>query len=502
MIQALIRTYFTARQSAIGRFMDDPLSAQNNILTQHIIESRETEIGEKYRFSDIEQIADFSQAIPLQDYETLKPSIQKMLDGAENVLWPYKVHWFAKSSGTTNDVSKYIPVSYEAMKTCHYRGARDVFALYFKQFPESEIFKGRGIIMGGSHQVNSYNNEMRFGDLSAVLIENMPSIGKFFSALSSDTALIGDWEIKMEAIIKETLDQDISNISGVPTWTLVLFKKLLERTGRKYIDDLWPNFELYIHGGVSFVPYHSQFKKLCSPKVNFWETYNASEGFFALQDDATRDDLLLMLDYGIYYEFIPSTEWDNKEPKAIPLIEVNLQERYAVVITTNSGLWRYQLGDVVRFTSIMPYRIKITGRTKHFINVFGEELMVDNTDKALNILSEKYNLEVVDYTAAPIYMEAGSKGGHEWIIEFAMPPNNTQEFAQELDSLLQSINSDYAAKRHKDIALQSLIVHIAPPGSFHQWMKSRGKLGGQNKVPRLSNDRKHLDALLAIIQSQ
>jgi len=500
MLQALIRTYFTTRQSSIQRFIDDPLSVQNNQLTYHIVEARETKFGRMHHFDEIDRIADFSQAVPLQNYESLKPYIEEMLQGETNVLWPYSVEWFAKSSGTTSDVSKFIPVSYESLKTCHYRGARDVFALYFKQFPESEVFKGRAIIMGGSHEPTALNNRIHTGDLSAVLIQNMPAFGKMFSALHTETALMSEWEAKLEAILQETLTQNISNLSGVPTWTLILFKKILENTGLKYIDEVWPLFELYIHGGVSFVPYEAQFRKLCSPKVKFWETYNASEGFFAIQDDIERDDMLLMLDYGIYYEFIPAEEWDKPSPLTITLEEVKIGEKYAVVITTNSGLWRYQLGDVVSFTTIHPYRLKITGRTKHFINVFGEELMVHNTDKALQLLSIKYNLELIDYTAAPVFMQAGSRGAHEWIIEFVKPPHDKELFEAELDTTLQSINSDYAAKRHKDIALECLHLHLAPPGSFHRWMKERGKLGGQNKVPRLSNERKHLEELLELMK--
>lgn len=420
--------------------------------------------------------------------------------GEQNLLWPSDIKWFAKSSGTTSDKSKFIPVSFESLENCHYQGGRDVLATYCNHFPNTEIFSGKGLVIGGSHKVNNWNENSFYGDLSAVMMSNIPFWVDFLRTPDKKIALMDEWESKLEQMANATLHEDVTNLSGVPTWTIVLIEKLFEKTGKSDLLEIWPNLELYIHGGVSFLPYRHRFNQLIKrSKIQYLETYNASEGFFGLQDDLSRDDLLLMTSYGVFYEFVKPEEAHQPFPKVFPLWEVETDVNYAMVITTNGGLWRYLIGDTIRFTSKRPYRFKITGRTKLFINAFGEELVIENAENAIATACAETNAIVSDYTAAPRYMQANQDAGHEWLIEFEVPPNNFQRFCQMLDDRLKAINSDYEAKRYKDIALKPPLIQTIPKGTFNEWLKVRGKLGGQHKVPRLANHRDFVDELLTFV---
>jgi hypothetical protein len=480
-------------------FRKYPAEVQQETFQKLISKAEETEIGQKYRFKTIKNIRDFQSAIPIQTYEEFKPYIDRLRKGENNLLWPGEIKWFAKSSGTTNDKSKFIPVSNESLKDCHLKGARDVLAIYFQNNPETRIFSGKGLTLGGSHKIDNYSTQSYYGDLSAILIENQPFWTEFIRTPSQEVALLEKFEEKLEHIAGQTIHENVTSIAGVPSWNLVMLKYIIEFAGKKNILEVWPDLELFMHGGVSFTPYREQFKKIIpSDKMHYLEAYNASEGFFAIQDDPLRTDLLLMLDYGIFYEFIPLDEYDKPKAEAISIGEVELDRNYALVISTNSGLWRYMIGDTVKFTSLFPHKIVISGRTKHFINVFGEEVIVDNADKALRIACDKTGAEISDYTAAPVYMSDLHQGTHEWIIEFAIPPADLDYFATLLDHALMSINSDYEAKRYLNLTLDKPIVHAAKQGSFYKWLQEKGKLGGQNKVPRLSNERNYLEELLEI----
>jgi len=482
----------------IEKFVEQPLETQSATFNHLIEKGQTTKFGQQHHFKKIKTETDFKASVPLMRYENLKPYVDAIMQGEQNVLWPDKIGWMAKSSGTTSDKSKFIPVSADTLENCHYRAARDVLAVYCRNYPDSQLFTGKGVILGGSHQVSQLNNNIRFGDLSAVLLQNMSNLGRFLSSLDLDIALMDKWESKIERMAEKALQQKITNLSGVPSWMMVFLKSILEKTGANNIKEVWPHLELYIHGGVSFTPYKSQFQQLMGQPINYLQTYNASEGFFALQDLPEADDMLLMLDLGIYYEFIPLDELDNEHPKSYDLSQVTLGENYAIVITTESGLWRYVLGDTVQFTSLNPHRIIVSGRTKHYINVFGEELMVDNTDKALAQACAQTNASIRDYTVGPIFMETQNTGGHEWAIEFENAPENIEHFTQLLDQHLQAINSDYEAKRYNDMALKAPKIHALPKSSFYNWLKQKGKLGGQNKVPRLSNSRKYLEEVLVL----
>jgi len=477
-------------------FLKYPIDVQQELLFKLLYKARHTEIGEKYHFSKILTYEYFSEKVPIQQYESIEPLIDRTRKGEQNVFWPTPIKWFAKSSGTTNAKSKFIPVSDEALEDCHMKAGKDMLCLYFNNNPEAKLFTGKGLCLGGSSAVYE-DNETYFGDLSAIIIENMPFWADYRSAPKQEIALMGEWESKMEAIVEETVNEDITSLVGVPSWMLVLINKVLERTGKSNILEVWPNLEVYFHGGVNFNPYREQFKKLIPKKdFKYFETYNASEGFFAIQDQNDSLDMLLMLDYGIFYEFIPMDQFDGEHSEAIPLQKVKLNKNYAIVITTNGGLWRYLIGDTVKFTSLNPYRIRITGRTKHFINVFGEELIIENTEEALNQACLKTGAEVSEYTVAPVFMNVDSSGGHEWLIEFKTAPKNLDLFTELLDNALKSINSDYEAKRYQNMALALPKINVAPKGLFYNWLKDKGKLGGQHKIPRLSNSRKHLDELL------
>jgi len=483
----------------IDLFMKYPHDVQAELLMKLLNAAQNTEWGRKYDFKSITNKENFKQRFPVQDYEDVKPYIQRVMKGEQNILWYSDVRWFAKSSGTTSDKSKFIPVSEESLEECHYKGGKDMLSIYCNNFPDTQIFTGKGLSLGGSHQISQFNNESYYGDLSAIIIQNLPFWAEFIRTPDISIALMEEWEEKIEMMAEHTIREDVTSISGVPSWTLVLLKYILDKTGAKNIHEIWPNLELYMHGAVNFSPYKEQFRAiLSSPRMNYLETYNASEGFFGIEDVPDSGDMLLMLDYGIYYEFIP-VEGLESDDKILSLEEVQLDTSYALVISTNAGLWRYKIGDTVRFTSLNPYRIRITGRTKHFINAFGEELIIENAERALEIACKKTDSLIKEYTAAPIYMEGKKKGGHEWLIEFEVNPKNMGYFTEVLDNALKSLNSDYEAKRYKDLALQMPLVRTMPEGTFYNWLKHKGKLGGQHKVPRLANNRKYVEEILAVM---
>jgi hypothetical protein len=479
-------------------FLKYPHEVQEELLFSLIKTAENTQIGKKYDFSSVKNYTTFSERVPIASYEELEPLIELTRKGEQNVFWHSNIKWFAKSSGTTNAKSKFIPVSAEALENCHYKASKDLLCLFLNNNEDSQLFTGKSLRLGGSKQLYEDNNTF-FGDLSAILIDNMPIWAEFSSTPSSKISLMGDWETKLPAIINETVNENVTSLAGVPSWMLVLLQKALETTGKSNLLEVWPNAEVYFHGGVSFEPYKEQYKKLF-PKDSFkyYEIYNASEGFFAIQDQNGSDELLLMLDYGIFYEFIPMDTFGTFNQRVIRLNQVELNKNYAVVITTNSGLWRYLIGDTIRFTSLNPFRIKVTGRTKHHINVFGEELMVENTDTALAKTCKTFNCEVVDYTVAPIFMKDKEKGAHEWIIEFKNAPEDIVKFSQALDENIQAVNSDYEAKRYNNMTLNPLVLNVARENLFYDWLKQQDKLGGQHKVPRLSNERTYLENLLQL----
>jgi len=501
IISPAFKGYIKLRQSAIDNYMLNPIDTQKQVFNNLIGSAQFTEYGKKYHFDKIDNIVDFKKNVPINDYDTLKPYIQRIREGSQNVLWPSPITWFAKSSGTTSDKSKFIPVSKESLDDNHYKASKDVLTLYMRSFPQSGMLSGKCLVMGGSHQINQLNADSFFGDLSAVMLQNMPWFGQMGRTPDLSIALMDEWEAKIEKIAHSTIEENVTYIAGVPTWTIVLIKRIFELTGTNNLLDVWPNLELYIHGGVSFRPYRKQFEQyIPSPGMHYLETYNASEGFFAAQDHIGADGMLLFINHGIYYEFMPMEEYGKEHPETLTLKEVELNKNYALVINTNGGLWRYLVGDTIQFTSLAPYRIKITGRLKHFINAFGEEVIVDNTDHAIEQACAETGAIVNDYSAAPVYMTGQSNGAHEWIIEFEKLPCPLNIFVEKLDKALQSVNSDYEAKRHKNIALRMPIVHIMPKDGFNKWLKDKGKLGGQHKVPRLSNERKYLEEMLPYTQ--
>lgn len=497
LISPALKGYMMLRNSAIDNFMLNPIDTQKQVFNHIVGSAQFTEYGKKYGFNHINSIAEFKKQVPINDYESLKPYIERILQGEQNLLWPSHISWFAKSSGTTSDKSKFIPISKESLDDNHFKAGKDVFALYFRQFPQSTFMSGKCLVIGGSHQINQLSADSFYGDLSAVMLQNLPLYGQMVRTPDLSIALMAEWEEKIEKIAHTTINEDVTYIAGVPTWTIVLIKRILEITGAKNLLEVWPNLEVYVHGGVSFKPYRSQFEEyIPSEQMRYVETYNASEGFFAAQDDIDRDDMLLFLNHGIYYEFMPLEEYGKEHPETLSLREVELNKNYALVLNTNGGLWRYIVGDTIQFTSLNPYRIKVTGRLKHFINAFGEEVIVDNTDHAIAEACRQTGAVVNDYTAAPVYMTGESNGAHEWIIEFEHLPCPLEVFTEKMDKALQTINSDYEAKRHKDIALRMPIVHRMPTGGFNRWLKDKGKLGGQHKVPRLCNERKYLDEIM------
>ncbi|MGB5227861.1 MAG: GH3 auxin-responsive promoter family protein [Eudoraea sp.] len=484
------------RYHQIELFLKYPGEVQEEVLFQLLGIAEDTKIGRKHEFNSITSYKTFSERIPIVSYEEIEPLIERTRRGEQNIFWPTNIKWFAKSSGTTNAKSKFIPVSAEALEDCHYKSGKDLLCLYLNNNENSQLFTGKSLRLGGSKELYEDNGTF-FGDLSAILIDNMPFWAELSSTPSSKVSLMGEWETKMSAIIQESIHENVTSLAGVPSWMLVLLNNVLEETGNKNLFEVWENLEVYFHGGVSFNPYLEQYNNLLPGKsFNYYEIYNASEGFFAIQDRNNADDLLLMLDYGIFYEFIPMEVYGLPDQKVLPLWEVEVNKNYAIIITTNSGLWRYKIGDTIRFTSTNPYRIKITGRTKHHINVFGEELIIENAEEALKNSCQKTGAEIIDYTAAPVFMSRNEKGTHEWIIEFRKAPEEIQYFTEVLDNALKSLNSDYEAKRYNSMTLEMPKVHIARKNLFYDWLNSKGKLGGQHKIPRLSNERVYVDELL------
>ena len=484
------------RYHQIELFLKYPEEVQEEVLLQLLEFAEDTEVGRKYEFDSIGSYNTFKERLPIVSYEEIEPIIERTRKGEQNLFWPTKVKLFAKSSGTTNAKSKFIPVSSEALEDCHYKSSKDLLCLYLNNNENSQLFTGKSLRLGGSKELYEDNGSL-FGDLSAILIDNMPLWAEYSSTPSNKVSLMSEWESKLMAIIHESVQENVTSLAGVPSWMLVLMNKVLEETGKENLFQVWENLEVYFHGGVNFNPYKEQYKKIL-PNDNFryYEIYNASEGFFAIQDRNNEEDLLLMLDYGIFYEFIPMDVYGTVEQEAIPLWEIELGKNYAIIITTNSGLWRYKIGDTVRFTSKNPYRIKVTGRTKHHINVFGEELIIENAEEALKIACAKTEAEIIDYTAGPVFMVDKEKGAHEWIMEFRTLPKDFNSFVNVFDNALKSLNSDYEAKRLNNTTLNLPLVHIARENLFYDWLKANDKLGGQHKIPRLSNKRDYLEELL------
>lgn len=495
----LNKLYFTPRLKEIDCYADRAGELQQQVLNRLVQTAKHTEWGEKYDYKSILNYEHFKERLPIQTYEEIKPYVMRLRNGEQNLLWPSQIRWFAKSSGTTNDKSKFLPVSKESLHDTHYQGGKDAVAIYLGQNPESSFFSGKGLILGGSHSPNLNFKHSLVGDLSAILIQNVSPIVNCIRVPSKKIALMSDFESKMEAIANKTLHTNVTNLSGVPSWMLVLIKHILNKTGKQSLEEVWPNLEVFFHGGVAFTPYREQYKEVIrSTKMHYVETYNASEGYFGTQNDPSDPSMLLMVDYGIFYEFIPLEDVGKESPRIYSLEEVELNKNYAMVISTSAGLWRYMIGDTVKFTNNHPYKFIITGRTKHFINAFGEELIVDNAEKGLAKACTSTGAQVIDYSAAPVFMDANAKCRHQWLIEFAQMPDNLESFSRILDDTLKTINSDYEAKRQNNLALQPLEVIVARKGLFHDWLAQKGKLGGQHKIPRLSNTRKYIEEMLEL----
>jgi hypothetical protein len=492
------------RMHQIELFMKYPGDVQDEWLHKLLVSAKDTEWGKKHDYRNIHSLDQFRNNVPVQDYDSLKPYIDRIRKGEQNILWHSDIKWFAKSSGTTSDKSKFIPVSEESLDNCHYNGGRDMIAIHCSLNPETHLFTGKNLALAGSLVTDQFGNyQSQNGDLSAIVINNLPVWAEFFRAPDLSIALMDKWDEKLEKIAESTMNENMVSLAGVPSWMLLIMKKVLEHTGKKSIAEVWPNLEVYFHGGVNFNPYREQFKTIFNkPDLNYLELYNATEGFFGIQDQRNSDELLLMLDYGIYYEFIPVGEFDKEHPATLSLSEVKADTNYAMVISTNAGLWRYKLGDTIRFTSLDPFRFRITGRTKHFMNAFGEEIIVDNADKALAIACDKTGARISEYTAAPVYMQGAEAGAHEWLIEFDHAPDNLEYFSEVLDNAMKSINSDYEAKRYQSLALKKPIIRMLPHGTFYSWLGSKDKLGGQHKVPRLSNERKYVEEILSLVSSE
>lgn len=494
----LIDKIFLPRRKQIDRYTSNAEEIQNLVLKKLVDRASNTEWGRLYGYKEINKYTDFTR-LPVQTYEDVKEYVDRMRHGEKDVLWPGTIKWYAKSSGTTNDKSKFIPVSPDGLKNIHYRGGTDAVALYLRENPDSRFFSGKGLILGGSHTPNYNLKDSLVGDLSAILIQNVNPLVNYLRVPSKEIALLGEFEEKVEKIASSTIGKNVTNISGVPSWMLAVIKRILEKTGARTLDEVWPNLEVFFHGGVCFTPYREQYKSLIrSDRMHYMETYNASEGFFGLQSCLSDPAMLLMIDYDVFYEFIPLDEFENENPSIVPLWGVETGKNYAMVISTSCGLWRYIIGDTVKFTQKDPYKFVITGRTKHFINAFGEELMVDNAEKGLQIACRETGAQVLEYSAAPVFMDSNAKCRHQWLVEFSRMPDSVEHFRHVLDKALQGINSDYEAKRHKDITLQELEIIVAREGLFHDWLKMKGKLGGQHKIPRLSNNREHIESMLKL----
>ncbi|MGE0770384.1 MAG: GH3 auxin-responsive promoter family protein [Cyclobacteriaceae bacterium] len=501
LLNSIITWVMKKRIHQMELFMKYPHEVQDEWLKKLIVQARYTEFGKKYSFEDIVNYDDYKRRVPVYTYEQLYPYIERLLHGEQNILWPSEVKWFAKSSGTTNARSKFIPVSPEAMEDCHFKGGKDLLSLYVNNYPDTQIFSGKGLAVGGSLQSNDFDPTASsyYGDVSAVLMQNLPPWAQFIRTPSLDTALMNNWEEKIDKLAKETAHENVTHIAGVPTWTVLLLQRIMEMEKKNHIAEVWPHIEAFFHGAVAFKPYKNLFRSLIPIEgMRYWETYNASEGFFGIQDQKDSEELLLMLDYGVYYEFIPAEEMHAEYPETVGLDEVEIGKNYAMVISTNAGLWRYNIGDTVKFTSKSPFRIKISGRTKHFINAFGEEVIIENAETAISQACEDTGAVIDNFTVAPIFLDKSKRGGHEWVIEFIKQPSNIELFTDVLDKTLRKVNSDYDAKRAHSLALMLPVVHSVSEGTFYKWMKKRGKLGGQNKVPRLSNSREYVEEILAI----
>ena len=479
----------------IRNWKDYPETSQRNVLQSLITAAQYTEFGKKYQLQTLFKVKNFKARVPVHEYQDMQPYIERMMNGEDDILWNEPIKWFAKSSGTTSAKSKFIPISKETLQDNHYKANKDVLSNYYKNFPESNLLTGKGLVVGGSHQINAINDDIQYGDLSAVLMQNTPFWGQWLRTPELSIALLDEWEVKLEKLAVTTCKENVTSLAGVPTWTLILLKRILEITGKKYIHEVWPNLELYINGGVSFVPYRKQFDEIIGKPINYLEVYNASEGFFAAQEKPEDEGMLLYTDHGIFYEFMLIEEYGKQFPNTIGLNEVKLGTHYALVISTTGGLWRYIVGDTIVFTNLKPYRIKVTGRLKHYINAFGEEIIIDNSDTAIAVAAEKTSSVVNDYTAAPVFFSDTRNGAHEWLIEFEQEPDSLEIFTLELDKALKNLNSDYEAKRQKDIALSLPIVHKLSKNIFNDWLRQKGKVGGQHKVPRLSNDRKIMEEI-------
>jgi hypothetical protein len=502
ILNSIASWWMKKRMHQIELFMKYPCDVQEECLRKLISSAKDTEWGKAHDFKNISNKEQFKKKVPIQDYDSLKPFIDRVRRGEQNILWNSDIHFFAKSSGTTNDKSKFLPVSEESLNNCHYNGGRDMIAIHCSLNPETKLFTGKNLALAGSLVTDNFgDHKSQNGDLSAIVINNLPVWAEFFRAPDLSIALMDKWDEKLEKLVQATLKENMVSLAGVPSWMLIIMKRVLMESGKKSIAEVWPNLEVYFHGGVNFTPYKEQFKTLFNKSdLNYLELYNASEGFFGIQDQRNSDELLLMLDYGIFYEFMPMNDSTTDESKTLSLDEVELDKNYSLIISTNAGIWRYQLGDTIKFTSVYPFRFKISGRTKHFMNAFGEEVIVDNADKALNIACEKSGAQLKEYTAAPVFMNGNENGAHEWLIEFEVEPNSIDYFSEMLDNALKSINSDYEAKRYQNIALRQPIVKALPTGTFYKWFELKNKLGGQHKVPRLSNDRKYLEEIYSIIK--
>lgn len=500
ILSSVVRRVNARRLSQIEHFRKFPAETQERVLLEIIKTAGSTEWGKKYDFPSIRSVQDFQSRVPVRNYEEYVPFIDRLIKGEKDITWPGEVRWFAKSSGTTSTKSKFIPVSRESLWECHYQAAKDILAIYAVNYPDTKIFSGKALTLGGSNKINQLNSKSIYGDLSALLIWNAPFYAELVRTPSQKIALIEDFEEKLDLLTKATVGQNVTSFSGVPSWYLTLIKHVLAYTGKQNLLEIWPNLEVFFHGGISFTPYREIYRKLIpGDQMHYMETYNASEGFFGIQDIPYVPDMLLMLDYGIFYEFIPADDFAAGQARPVTLSEVQRGVNYALVISTSGGLWRYLIGDTIVFTSTFPFRFRISGRTKHYINAFGEEVIVDNADKALEAACLATDSIINEYTAGPVYMGESSKGSHEWIIEFEKAPADIEKFTDILDTTLKSINSDYEAKRHKDINLVRPLVRQVPPGTFNRWLKSLNKLGGQNKIPRLSNSREFIEEIYNFI---
>ena len=495
--------FFGGQMPAIRAWARHPVAIQQNAWQYLTHATRQTLYGQQHHFSRLRNVDDFRKVVPIQTYDEHKPYIDLLLKGRQQILWHTPIRWFAKSSGTTSDKSKFIPISTASLQRNHYQGGQDSVSLFCGNFPQTQFFTGKSLVIGGSHEINALNKLSAYGDLSAVLLQNMSPLARQFRTPDLETALLPDWEVKLERMAQQVVTQSITSLAGVPTWTYIVLQRVLELTNKKTIAEVWPMLEVYFHGGVSFTPYRQQFEELIGkPSMQYWQIYNASEGFFAVQDLPDRDDMLLMLNHGIFYEFLPLSELDNPHGRTLLLNEVELNQSYALIISTTGGLWRYLVGDTIQFTTKYPFRVQVTGRTKHFINAFGEEVMVDNTDKAIAEACRQTRSTVRDYTAAPVYFGEGHNGTHEWLIEFEHPPHDLAHFTNLLDATLQTLNSDYEAKRFKNMAMSSPLVRAVPQGTFTEWLRRKGKLGGQHKVPRLSNERKFVEEIWQLVKDK